>query len=534
MLKDDLVDNLVKKCNRCGSYNSSDSCFCKNCGDNLEQSVNKIVNEEDYRYESTIDDTQPISLKEIEKQLNGKKLFRKIKIPKITFSRVKSIKFKLKFNIPKFRFNIPKIKFKPANNKKKIIIFASIILICFSIAAYAYSTPGTKMILSYYAQNEKSDELISYIEKNKDNVSKKELVSYGMNKILVNNLVSGINFLNEELYNEENSYDFIGWIIVQMKNSEVLPEDATKFSAFYIDKYILNNNGELETDFWNQYIELMKIYPDEDIKIGFYANISDLYLNNKLEESIKVLTALNTIKIGTDSDNETLLSLIEKTKSNTSLIEEKTIENEGIQEKIEDNLGEIEAQNLLLTDITAQVETTNSEIEELKQKLSVKQNYSYLRYYCVTKHESGVYEIILPKNSNFFGEILSNTHAIIYTSDSTLTVNGWGDLNVYDNGYKTVTLKAYGNYKQDLMTYKEVSKSDFTEIDSIQATVDENNNTLATLNESKDTYISKITELEENNTALEEEKNTLLAALTTMKNDNSSIDSQIKDLIKIK
>jgi predicted nuclease with TOPRIM domain len=319
-----------------------------------------------------------------------------------------------------------------------------------------------------------------------------------------------------------------------MKNSKVIPEDTTKFSAFYIDKYILNNKEELDTAFWNQYIELMKTYPDEDIKTGFYANISDLYLNNKLEESIKVLTALNTIKIGTDSDNETLLSLIEKIKSNTSLIEEKTIENEGIQGKIGDNLDEVEAQKLLLTDVTAQIETTNSGIEELKQKLSVKQNYSYLRYYCVTKHESGVYEIILPKNSNFFGEILSNTHAIIYTSDSTLTVNGWGDLNVYDNGYKTVTLKAYGNYKQDLMTYKEVSKSDFTEIDSIQATVDENNKTLATLNESKDTYTSKIKELEENNTALEEEKNTLLATLTTMKDDNSSIDSQIKELIKIK
>lgn len=526
-LVDELVDELVKKCNKCGNENSSDSRFCKICGDNLEDNISEYDTEHEYEYgnENTIEDTQPISLKEIEEKLNKRKFLKKIKFPKVVFPQMKA---------PKINFKLPRVNFKPANNKKKIIILTFILLISFSAVAYFYSTPGTKMILSYYGQNKRPDKLISYIDKNKKNEEKKELVSYGMNQIFTNNMVSGMNFLNEELYNKENSADFLNWIVLQMKNSKVLPEDSVKFSSYYIDNYILLKSEKLDTEFWNQYIALMKNYPNEEIKNGFYSNVSELYLDNKLEEAIKVMIALNTIKIGVESENKTIISLIEKIKVNGSTITKDTTKSEDILESIKNNVSEIEAENTLLTEVTTEIEKTNSEISELKQKLSVKQNYSKLRYYCVAKHKSGVYEIVLPKNSAFFGEILSNTHAIIYTNDSSLSLNSWGNLKVYDNGYKTVTLDTYGGVKQDLMTYKEVSKKNFAEINSILASVDENKTVLTTFNETLVSYKNKIKEIEDENINLQEEKNNLLAGIESLKNDNISNDLEIKKLMKIK
>ncbi|SHH77470.1 zinc ribbon domain-containing protein [Clostridium grantii] len=525
MLKDDLVDELVKKCNKCGDENSKESRFCKSCGDNLEKYNSKDYNDDSYISEKSIEDTQPISLIEIEKELGKKKNFKKIKFPVITFPT---------FKIPKVNLKLPKVSFKLANNKKKIVVLTLILLICFSLVAYAYSTPGTKMILNYYGQNQKSDKLISYIENNKKNVNKKELVSYGINELLTNNLSNGINFLNEEIYNEENSVNFVSEIISQMKNSKVLPDDSIKFSSYYINNYILVENGDLNVEFWNEYIELMKEYPIDDIKSGFYSNIANYYLDNKLEETIKILTAMNSIKIGVENENTSLIELIEKIIDNNSAVLDSTSRTEKIGEDIKSNLNEIESQNTLLSQVSSEIEKTNSENILLNERLSVIQNYSDLRYYCVAKQSSGVYEIILPKNSIFFGEILSNTHAIIYTNDSSLTVNSWGNLDVYDNGYETVTLGTYGKVKQDLMTYKEVSKKDFAEIKNVLESVDKNNATVATLKENSATYKKTIKEFEDANIALEEEKNNLLATIESLKSNDISNDLEIKNIMKIK
>lgn len=489
-------------CVNCGIDNSDDSYFCKNCGSKLGTLRPREISEVDNHY--NIENTQPIP------RVNPKKT------PKIH------------------------VDFKP---KKKMIILMLISLIVFvSITAFSFSDSGTKYRLKYYGDHKNEGKLISYIDKNKNNSEKRDLVLYGVHQIILNNIEKGIPYLGEEIYNKENDINITSYIISEMSKYKILPEDSNKLSSYYITEYILNqntettpvlNNGNDASRYWDNVLNLIKMYPNEEIKNSFYDNITKLYRDKKLNESVAVLIACKTLKIGANEKNEKLKGFIESLIENDSKIESNTTNIENIINQIEKIKVDIENENTLLNNSNNEIAELNDVIKNLKNQLAIKKGYLNLRFYCLKKHDEGMYEIILPKKSIFFGEILSSTHAILYTTNSKLSPKTWANINVYNRGNQAMVLKGYGKIKQDIAIYKEVSKNDYSKINELNTEINEKNTLLAKLNKTAETLKASIVDMQNIINEQEIEKSNLLNEIETLRKTNENNDLEVKKQLSI-
>lgn len=493
-------------CVNCGIENSDDSYFCKNCGSKLEKSLPIEISEVNNDY--NIEDTQPIP------KVNPKK------IPKIHMD------------------------FKP---KKKMIILVLISLIVFvSITAFSFSDSGTKYRLKYYGNSKNEGKLISYINKNKKNNDKSDLVLYGIHQIILNNIEEGVSYLEEEIYNKENDINIISYIISEMNKYKISPEDSNRFCGYYINEYILNQSTETTTvlnnsndstvdnnRYWDSVLNLIKMYPNDQVENSFYDNISNLYIDKKLNESVSVLIACNTLKIGNNEKNKKLKGLIENLIENNSKMKSATNDIENIVTQIEKIKSDIENGNELLNNATNESAKLNDAIKNLKNQLAIKKNYLNLRFYCLKEHDKSIYEIILPKKSILFGEILSSTHAILYTTNSKLSPKTWVNINVYNQGNQAMVLKGYGNIKQEIAIYKEVSKSDYSKIDELNNEINDKNTLLVELNKTIENLKTTIKEMQNIINEQEIEKSNHLNEIEILTKTNDNNDLDVKKLLSI-
>lgn len=521
-------------CVNCGIENSDDSRFCRSCGNELRKLLISEISETEQAL--SIDDTQPIPKINPISYENADFVDEEDKNKPKKISKIYQ-NFKEKFPLkhkPKFHFNF--------KSKKKMVIVVSVSLIILaSITVFSFSDTGIKYRLKYYGDHKNEEKLVSFIERNKTNNDKIDLVLFGVHQIVANDIDKGISYLDKEIYSKENNFSINSYIISEMNKFKILPKDPDKFCSFYITEYILNqntgtapviNNGGSNvvdsSTYWDGVLSLIKMYKKEDIENSFYTNILSLYSDKKHNEAVALIMACNTLNIGNNENNLVLKGLIETLIENEQKIENNTNNINSINTIIEETRLEIENENTLLTDSNNKIVEVNDAIKKLKSDLAVKKNYVNLRFYCLIEHDKNMYEIILPKKSPLFGEILSSTHAILYATNSKLSAKTWNNINVYKQGNKAVVLKGYGNIKQEITTYKEVSKSDYSEIDKLETELKDKNTLLDELNKTAENQKATINEMQSIISEKEIESSELLAEIETLKTTNNTNDADIK------
>ena len=289
-----------------------------------------------------------------------------------------------------------------------------------------------------WGENGQSEKLIKYVTNNKNNTTKKSLVDLAIDEICNNNLESGINYLKSEFVSKlSSSY----WMPTPEK--QYLLSILTNFNRYNLSFHSLGNVDSLgslfidklassvqkkDTLFTKQYKDYIEKNHNESLEIIFINKIKMLDNSNKLDETIKIINAVNILNLDFTNDIDLLLK---------NFISKQNLEKE-------------------LSEIRVSYNANKESIKELDEYIS-KNNVFTLSGYIIGVTDKGtiagdpyeVYEI-----TPFY----SSQHAFLYTFETSYSSKGRFTLDVITSSKTPVNLKEeYGGFKQEWDTYMEAT-----------------------------------------------------------------------------
>jgi hypothetical protein len=325
------------------------------------------------------------------------------------------------------------------NLKSLILAIIPIIILC--------SCSIDKNDITKYADMGNENKLIKFIDKNKNNQEKYDLILYAINEIITKDLENCKKFI-------ENSYIIsIAGNELEYNVFKVYNNNKITFSDWnnLLLKYFETNNIILN----DQLLIMLNNYDDGNLK-QFYEysiekilkeiqNANFIELKNKLPELTTKLNKLSLIRINEDQKNKIQQLDISISKFNDSFLDITTIEENLIKTKTE-------------------IDTLKNRLTEDEKYIEDSGDYFYLSAYIVaqtsyTEFSSilNEYEIAL-ENYDYFGSIPSQNHAILLTIETQFSSKGRFALYAKKLYEIPIQIKQeFGGFTQNWSVYMEIS-----------------------------------------------------------------------------
>ena len=294
--------------------------------------------------------------------------------------------------------------------------------------------------LKKYSDTGNENELIKFIDKNKHNYKKYDLIKYAINEIVKKDLNNCEEFIENSLienikdkeleqdvfiiYNNNNKA-FLNWNKILLKyyetNNTILKEQLLK---------MLNNYDDNEI---NKFCKFSKDYFIKEIY-----NLNFFVLRKKLFELKNKLNNLSLLKINENQKNKIQKTNLTIDKYNE--IYSNTIIEENEILKIKDEINAI-----------------NKNLKEDEEYIEENGDYFYLNAYIVGQYEYKIYEIALSDYDYYYGKIPSDKHAILVTIVNEFSSKGWFNLYVRKLSEIPMQIKhEFGGFTQKWDVYQEV------------------------------------------------------------------------------
>ena len=292
------------------------------------------------------------------------------------------------------------------------------------------------------------NKLIKFIDKNKNNKEKYNLILFAINEIITKDLGNCKKFI-------ENSYiisiagNELEYNVLKVYNNSKLTFSDWNYLLlryFETDKKILNYQLLIMLNNYDD-INLNKFYESSTEKFLKEIQNANLFeFKNKFPELTKKLNKLSLIRINVDQQNKIQQLDISISKFNDSFLDITSIE-----------------ENLIKT--KAEINTLKNRITEDEKYIEDSGDYFYLSAYIVaqtsyTEFSSIIteYEIALEDYDYYYGIIPSQNHAILLTIETQFSSKGRFALYAKKLYEIPIQIKQeFGGFTQNWSVYMEVS-----------------------------------------------------------------------------
>lgn len=378
----------------------------------------------------------------------------------------------------------------------------------------------SKSICDYYIDNMTIDQGM-----------KKELITmmkkYPPNDI-ENDFYDRINlfYTNKDIYNAINvTNNYIALNVGTTDRINSIKPPVSDLSEFYI----LKSNSQVIS---SAIINLIKRQSQTEIDAGFITTLKLFTEEIDLGNSIKLIEFYKK-NFGNNKLFDKIQLLITGEKNNLNTINESNSMIQEIDTQINDINNQVSSTQDQVNALNTQADDLRSQLSDAEDEYNKLCDFSTLKFYVTGQLSDNKYEIALPDYSYYYGDIPSDKHAILYTTDTNITSKGWGTMDVYYSGDEQVTLKEnYGGFKQQWPIYTQVSSSERSRMSELEESI---NNAQSALDQGL-AKVKKETNILYNLTHknlkfLNNSKKKLNLKIQQLNNSNVNINNRIKSTL---
>jgi len=308
---------------------------------------------------------------------------------------------------------------------------AVILLIIIIIISYDANHISKSELLEM-GKNREVEQLLYFINKNHQMTYQMSKVQIAIIQIIDNNLNTGKKILEKWVLSEKLSERTMSFVVSRYT------ENNTSFASCEetIGLYIRTVNSTLK----NNILRMLPFFPRNELNKAIQRSLLKLVKEEDLSSITKLLSIEYLNSINQSQTFHKIKSLIVK-------IEKK-------QKNINDKKDSIDS-------INSELKKMNREIQEAQEY--IKENkFFYLKAFIIansgTYNGFDMYEISLPEYNYYYGNVPSQNHAVLITTETTFKSKGRFELAVQKTGKLPIKLKQqFGGFNQDWPLYIEVN-----------------------------------------------------------------------------
>ncbi len=340
-----------------------------------------------------------------------------------------------------------KLRYWCHNSKSLILAIIPIIILC--------GCSIDKNDITKYADMGNENKLIQFIDKNKNNKEKYDLILFGINEIITKDLVNCKKFIENSYFENfvDNELELKVLNIYNSNKLTFLDWDNILFKYYKANNIILNDQILIMLNNFND-DNIEEIY-EFSIKIFLkdIQNANIFELKNRLPELTNKLNKLSLININENNKDRIQQLDISMIKYNDSFLEITSIEENLIKTKTE-------------------IDTLKNRLIEDEKYIEDNGEYFYLSAYIVAQTSytdfSSIfneYEIALENYDYYYGSIPSQKHAILLTIETQFSSKGRFSLYAKKLYEVPIQIKQeFGGFTQNWTVYMEVSEQTISTI----------------------------------------------------------------------